>query len=71
MDLPQLTAFLRYWDQAPPVHELFAAFVGYKAPGTPETQQGADDSDALLRDLAAAGIAIPPALLAEAAPQGE
>lgn len=64
MDLPQLTAFLRYWDQAPPVHELFAAFVGYKAPGGPHAAETpADDSEALLRDLAAAGIAIPPALL--------
>lgn len=64
MDLPQLKAFLRYWDLAPPVHELFAAFIGYKAPADTSTAAGAaDNSDELLRDLAALGIALPPGLM--------
>lgn len=64
MDLPQLKAFLRYWDTAPPVHELFAAFAGYKAPvSTQGTEASADDSDALLRDLAALGMSMPAGLI--------
>ena len=31
-----------YWDRQPPVHELLAAFVGYKAPKEkPKTKQDA------------------------------
>jgi hypothetical protein len=67
MDLPQLRAVLNYWERCPPVHELFAAFAGYKAPrqrevtAAPATQK----AGALLADLAASGIAIPPEILRE------
>lgn len=66
MDLPQLQAFVRYWEKAPPVHELFAAFAGYKAPvATIEAAHPADNSAQLLADLAASGIALPPEVLQE------
>jgi hypothetical protein len=60
MDLHQLHALAKYWRIAPPLHELFAAFAGYKAPSEVSTAEtSADDSEALLRDLAALGIALP------------
>jgi hypothetical protein len=31
-----------YWRQSPPIHELMAAYVGYKPPATAAKQSGQD-----------------------------
>jgi hypothetical protein len=47
----------------PPVHELFAAFAGYKAPARRPPRGRRTTRRRCCRDLMAAGIAIPPTLL--------
>ena len=64
--MPQLSAFVRYWTIAPPVHECFAAFAGYKAPTSgAAAETSPDDSEQFLRDLMAAGFSMPAGLLDE------
>jgi hypothetical protein len=50
--LPRLRSLLRYWSEHPPVHELVAAFVGYKPPQPAQY----DDPRSLGAALSAAGI---------------
>jgi len=36
IDLPRLISLNKYWKKTPPVHVLFAAYVGYKEPDVVE-----------------------------------
>jgi hypothetical protein len=38
LDIPRLLALGSYWRQNPPVHQLLAAFVGYKPPADDEDE---------------------------------
>lgn len=40
MTLPRLAAMESYWESNPPVHQLIAAYMGYKKPEKP---QGIED----------------------------
>lgn len=50
VDLPRLATLNKYWRKHPPIHVLFAAYVGYKEPGA--TQADAVKLDDETADIA-------------------
>lgn len=59
MTWPRYLEILEYWQRVPPLAECVAGFTGALGkPTTPDTS--ADENTDLLKDLLAAGFALPP-----------
>jgi hypothetical protein len=49
LTLPQVVELKTYWRENPPVHQLVAAYMGYKPPADPGQEQSGEGMAELMR----------------------